>query len=279
MEKLSKIYIALCEGQHDIAFLSRVLFVHGFTEYKKKIREFITPFDKQFLTELSKKPIESRTIGYQSQYMVPSVVLVKNNAFVFFHNLGGDGRIKERNKVLRMYTNLTDSAEDDFTSGLGVDYRFLFFFDADDIGVSDRVEELKVELGYEDLEHCKIVKNGETEFGCYIFHKDDSEKGTLEDLLISLMQIDNNEIFEKGKNYLLQNHLEEERQKEFKCDHNEQSYSGTSKFKEKKSIISLAGQLQFSGMNNSVIIAKSDYITREKLMQNTQCVEIQSLFS
>ncbi len=93
------------------------------------------------------------------------------------------------------------------------------------------------------------------------------------------MQQENEKIFEESEKYLLENALAGERQKEYKDIGAEQSYTGSSKFKEKKSIISLAGQLQFSGMNNSVIIAKSDYITSEKLMANDQCIEIQSLFT
>ena len=254
------------------------MFVEDFTEYKNKINDFIFPFNKQFISELSKKPIESRTIGYQSQYKVPAVVLVKDDEYIFFHNLGGDGRVAERNNIVKMYNNLISSGEDDFTSELELEFRFLFFFDADDIGIDDRVEELKNELGCDELEHCNIILHKNEEFGCYVFHEEGSNIGTLEDLLISLMQQENEQIFEQSEKYLFKNVLAEERQKEFKCIGAEQRYTGSSKFKEKKSIISLAGQLQFSGMNNSVIIAKSDYITREKLMANAQCIEIQSLF-
>ncbi len=115
---MAKIFVALCEGQHDIAFLSRILFIEGFTEYKNKLKNFIFPFNKQFISELSKKPIESRTIGYQSQHMVPAVVLVKDNDYIFFHNLGGDGRVAERNNIIKMYNNLIGSGEDDFTAAL-----------------------------------------------------------------------------------------------------------------------------------------------------------------
>ena len=43
---MTKIIIAFCEGQHDIAFLSRILFVDGFIPYKKRIKDFIEQLNK-----------------------------------------------------------------------------------------------------------------------------------------------------------------------------------------------------------------------------------------
>jgi hypothetical protein len=36
----NKYIIVFCEGEHDIAFLSRILFVDGFMNYDKKIKDF-----------------------------------------------------------------------------------------------------------------------------------------------------------------------------------------------------------------------------------------------
>ena len=45
-----------------------------------------------------------------------------------------------------------------------------------------------------------------------------------------------------------------------------------------KKSIAAAGQLQFSGMQNAVTILKSDYITREDILENEECDKIAGLF-
>jgi hypothetical protein len=270
---MNKIIIAFCEGPHDIAFLSKILFVDGFKPYKKKIKDFIKPLNKQYEMELSKKEIADKKLGFQSEYMVPSVALHKDeNVLVLLHNLNGDGKATERNKILSMYQNI-QSDDDDFTN-FNLNFRFLYFFDADEKGISTRVDEINSELNLSDkLEHNKINTIGADEWGCYIFHKDENS-GDLEDILLDLMRTNNENIFTNSVSFLEDNKLDEDRQKEFICNDIEEKYKDRVKFKEKKSIISIAGQLQFSSMNNSVIIANSDYIKKSDIFSNSHCVDI-----
>jgi len=98
---MNKIIIAFCEGQHDIAFLSKILFIDGFKPYKKKIKDFIKPLNEQFIKKLPNKEIGDKKLGFQSDYMLPSVALYKDEKIlVFLHNLNGDGKKNERNKIL-----------------------------------------------------------------------------------------------------------------------------------------------------------------------------------
>lgn len=90
------------------------------------------------------------------------------------------------------------------------------------------------------------------------------------------MKPSNDSYFDNSKAFIDNNSIDDERQKEFRC-HNE-TYKSANKFKEKKSIISIAGQLQFSGMNNSVIIANSDYIKKVDIDANVHCQNIIKLF-
>jgi hypothetical protein len=274
---MNKIIIAFCEGQHDIAFLSKILFVDGFMPYNEKIKDFIEPLNKQFIKKLPNKEIGDKKLGFQSEYMVPSVALYKDeNILVLLHNLNGDGKATERNKILSMYQNI-QSEDDDFTN-FNLDFRFLYFFDADDKGIETRVNEINSELDLIDkLEHNKVNTIGTDEWGCYVFHKDENS-GDLEDILLDLMKPSNESIFTNSLSFLTTNALTEDRQKEFICNDTEEEYKDRVKFKEKKSIISIAGQLQFSSMNNSVIIAKSDYIKKSDISSNSHCIDISKLF-
>jgi hypothetical protein len=274
---MNKIIIAFCEGQHDIAFLSRILFVDGFTAYNKKIKNFIKPLNEQYKAELSKKEIADKKLGFQSEYIIPSIALHKDeNILVLLHNLNGDSRTNERKEILAMYKNI-QSKDDDFTN-FNLDFRFLYFFDADDKGITTRVNEINNELDLSaKLEHNKINTIDLYEWGCYIFHKDENS-GDLEDILLDLMKPNNENIFINSERFIEQNTLESTRQKRYICNNNEEKFSSAIQFKKEKSIISIAGQLQFSGSSNAVIIANSDYIKKSDMSANSHCINISKLF-
>ena len=183
--------------------------------------------------------------------------------------------MKEK-KILDMYRNI-QSEEDYFTNEFNLNFRFLYFFDADDKGITKREDEINNELELSNnLKHNEVNTIYLYEWGCYIFHKD---IGDLEDILLELMKSDNENTFTNSRTFLKDNKLDKSRQKEFICNDTKERYKTGIKFKEKKSIISVAGQLQFSGMNNSVIIAQSDYIRKSDIEDNTHCKDIIRLFS
>jgi len=266
---MKNIIITLCEGQDDIAFLSKLLYVSGFKKYNKELKNFINPFNDLFLQKLKEKEINN--FGFvPANYLVPSVVLLKEEKYIFFHNLSGDGRHNETQNILKMYNSLI-SNEDDWSS-YDFEYKFLLFFDADDKGIENREKEISKLLKIK-LKHNELQNN----YGLYIFNKDGS--GTLEDILLELMQKENKTIFGNAQEYIRRNKLKDEnRTKEYICSDIEEKYKGSSKFYEKKSIISVAGQLQFSAKSNSVIIEKSDFIKKNDLLSNETCKEIIKLF-
>lgn len=133
---MEKIIICFCEGQHDIAFLSRVLFVNDFIPYKNKIGDFVKPLNKQYTSILTKTEIADRKLGFYTDYRLPSVALYKEKTLALFHDLGGDKRVSERKKILDMYRNLRGD-DDDFSPSLH--FRFLYFFDADLNGIEQKI--------------------------------------------------------------------------------------------------------------------------------------------
>lgn len=270
---MNKIIICFCEGQHDIAFLSKLLFAHGFKEYEKKLEAFEEPFGEQFITLLRTTVISDRKLGFQpTNHKISSVSISKDETLILFHNISGDGNKVARKEVLEMYKNL--KGDDDF-SKYEFNFRFLYFFDADTNTVQSRINDINTELSLSNTLSQGTVVNNKEEYGCYIFHKD-LNGGLLEDLLLELMTPDNEDYFQNSHNFIKDNTIDFSRQKEYKCFSG--TYGTSVKFKEKKSIISIAGQLQFSGMNNSVIIAKSDFIKKNDILNNTNCEDIIKLF-
>lgn len=280
---MTKYIIVFCEGDHDIAFLTRSLFVEGFTPYMNKVSEFPHPLSDLYITNLAKKKIEDIEFKFQRpNQKTPYTVLYKEDTLVIFHNLGGDGNILNGNaaSIVEQYIDLNDEARRKIEGYEELSYRFLYFLDADDEGVDTRISELKDKLSVNTLEHYTVITKDNYEIGCAIFYKtgDQGKQGKLEDILLELMKPNNETIFDVSIDFLSSYSLNEERQRKYICNLREEKYEGKKNFKQDKSIISIAGQLQFSGSNNSVIIANSDYIEKNDILNNIHCKKIVSLF-
>lgn len=278
MSMKDKVIVVACEGQHDISFISRILYTAGFETDNRKIKEFPRPFDALFGGIAEKMILADRKLGYQSpNYLLPSVALRYEGTIVFLHNLNGDGRSIERKKIIDSYSMLI--GDDDFSKDLKYEFRFLFFFDADDHGVRCRLMDMKGELGLqEDLLNGSVVAKNNYELGCYVYHMNSVETGVLEDILLDHFAISEPQLLENVSEFLESNFLDEERTKELHVINGVEQRKGTSKYSEKKSKISLFGQLQFSGMNNSVIISKSDFLNKEIIENCSQCLIIKNMF-
>lgn len=282
---MNKVIVVFCEGDHDIAFLVRLLYANSFEPYEKKVKEFEWPLNEQYTSLLAKKKIEDLEFKFQRpNQKLPFTVIYKDNSLVVFHNLGGDGNILNGNSesIRKMYLDMK-YGEDDFTSSsVSFDFRFLYFLDADDDGAEYRIEQLKTLLELDELEENILYTKDEYELGCSIFYDIgcSDKKGKLENILLQLMEKDNETIFDSSKKFTISNDLDAtpERQKKYICTPIRQTYVESRQFKKEKSFISVAGQLQFSGASNAVIIANSDYIKKSDIDSNVTCTNIIGLF-
>ena len=278
MSAKNKVVVVACEGQHDISFITRILHTAGFRTDNKRIKDFPMPFNALFAGIAGKMILTDRKLGYQSpNFLLPSVALEFEGKIIFLHNLNGDGRSAERRKLIDSYTGLV--GDDDFSKDLNYEFRFLFFFDADDHGVQTRLSEMNTELGVQTvLSNGSIVAYDRHELGCYIYHANDGDTGVLEDILLGHFSSKDNRLLNHVSNFLSDNLLDEERTKELYVIDGLEQRKGASKYSEKKSKVNLFGQLQFSGMNNSVIISKSDFLRKEDIENCPQCLIIKSMF-
>lgn len=274
----TKVVVVACEGQHDISFITRILHIAGFKTDNRKIKDFPFPFNTLFAGIAGKMVLADRKLGYQSpNFLLPSVALEFEGKIVFLHNLNGDGRSAERKKLINIYSELVGN--DDFSKYLNYEFRFLFFFDADDHGVPSRLSEMTAELEMQTaLSNGSVVAYGKHELGCYIYHENDGDTGVLEDILLGHFSGKDNDLLEHVSDFLSNHLLEEERTKELHVIDGVEERKGASKYSEKKSKVNLFGQLQFSGMNNSVIISKSDFLRMDDIENCPQCMIIKNMF-
>ncbi|MBN5272335.1 hypothetical protein JY490_09690 [Serratia marcescens] len=274
----TKVVIVACEGQHDISFITRILHTAGFKTDNRKIKDFPIPFDSLFAGIAGRMVLADRKLGYQSpNFLLPSVALELEGKIVLLHNLNGDGRSAEREKLIKHYSELV--GDDDFSKDLNYEFRFLFFFDADDYGVQNRLLEMTTELKVQTtLSNGLVVTSGNYELGCYIYHENDGDTGVLEDILLGHFSGKDDVLLEHVSSFLSNHLLEDERTKELHVVGGVEERKGASKYSEKKSKVNLFGQLQFSGMNNSVIISKSDFLRMEDIENCPQCTVIRNMF-
>lgn len=279
---MNKIIVVLCEGAHDIAFINRILLINGFKNYNKALKSFLNPFGSKFIKALSNVKIEERKLGFQGpSFELPSAALEKNSTLIFIHNMGGDGAQNNRRSLVESYLNLIDSGNepDDF-SEYDFQYRFIYFFDADNIGVDERLREVSDEilLGGR-MENGSIYTKEHIEYGAYIFHDADTRLGTLEDTITKIViENDGQEVIADAAAFLEKNMLPEQRQKEIRYVGGVANYQGLIKYHSKKSILNMVCQLQFSGMNNAAFIRSSDFISADHVMECERCRLIYGLF-
>ncbi len=275
----NKVIVAFCEGQHDVSFLSRILLVNGFLLENKKIGQLPSPFDKRFAKELGDIRIPDKKLGFQPNGpKLPSVFFSKEKTLVFIHNLNGDERESERKELIKMYKDL--SGIDDFS--IKIPYRFLFFFDADEHGIDARINKIRTEIGIDDatqLSNGSVLDFEDNEWGGYIFHDIKNKFGTLEDQLLGYFLNKNLSLKNDIETFLRKHQLESDNTRKFISSNIEERYKGASQYYEKKSILGVYTQLQFSGVSNAVMINQTDFIKVTDIRNCQQCITIFGLFS
>jgi hypothetical protein len=281
---MNKHIIVFCEGEHDIAFLTRVLLVQGFEPYTNTVKDFDPPLNKLYHGNLSNKKIENYEFKFQRpKRRVPYSVLINNDVLVIFHNFDGDGTFFNggSNSIVEMYLALNNERIRKINGYDKLNYRFLYFLDSDEQGIEARLDALKEELNIETLNSHELIVKDDYEVGCYIFHDNEhpEQYGQLENIILKLMNTDNQNIFEDGIKFIDDNCLNADRSKKFICNELTENYVGNPQFKKMKSMISVAGQLQFSGSSNAVIIANTDYIKKDHLLDDLHCRNIFTLFN
>jgi len=274
------ISVVLCEGVHDIAFISKILCANGCGAYTEKLNDYPYPIGDQLKNNYARDAIGEKVIGPgpASPY-IPGAAYRYKNKIILFHNLGGDSDTDTRYALIEQYQKnklaLRFRNPDNITG-----FEFYLFYDADDLGVEGRIHWMKSRFEEKYGIPAGVIGQGKRfhtpdfAMGAYVFYDpaDTEKKGTLEDQLLTLMRKDNSGLLDRAEEFLKENALEPERTKEY--DVGQDNYAGGKKYKPKKSRISIAGQLQFSGMNNSVIILKSDYIKKDTILQDNECRRI-----
>ena len=273
---MSKIVVTFCEGPHDVAFLTQILKATGFQTYNVAIKNYISPLNEIFEKSLNNMEFAELKIDQVSSKNIPRKILKKDDTIILLYAVGGNRQYEKSSDILhRYYTLVAQSQNEQETDAIVLagqdldnDYCFLFFNDAD----NDKKEEINkinqfLHHFFRDenfrIEDQEIKKLFNTTIGIYIFSEDEG-KGTLENLLMSLMKKDNEKIFQEAEMFFDTNYDEGRK---------------VDKINKLKSTITIAGQLQSSGVSQVVTINKSNYLTKKKIEDSCKAQEIVAFFN
>lgn len=266
---MEKILLILCEGAHDVAFLYRILYL-GLSAKNiesRKITQFDSTLSNYFVNTLKNYNYEDGNLLGKPRMPIP-LELIKDNdkTQIFIYGLGGDSQVKNWKDTIQAYQDLINSEHENENYEISL----ALFFDADKEGseyrlktTQDYFRELLPELDTITLNKNIVTTSSYNKIGVNIF-ADDNGTGNLESILIPLMSEGNESIFDNAANYFDTN-FDEKRAKRNNA-------------KKEKSMIGIAGNLQYSGVANNSVIKQSDYITKEKIDKNEQCQKIIEFF-
>ncbi len=286
-----KIIFILAEGEHDSAFLYRILKADGFKSHNVKIKDYPEPL-KKFL-EKDKDIIQSSilevNIQQASRRFMPYYVMQKDYNLIFIYSIGGNTNNEPRRGLVSALNALNTNNEGEIQTWPKTSISVLYFFDADDKGTDSCIAKIIEEINpvfpkwnFKEKSHYKastFYKIENLKVGAYIFREATKDKGMLEDVILPLMRKGNDDIFEAAETFLSTNttctlfkdKLEYDKTGTILKKVNKQKYS------HRKSLIGTVGQLQKSGKSNTVCISDTDYLTDDKILNNDTCKEIIAL--
>jgi hypothetical protein len=292
MNEGNELITVFCEGSHDIAFIYRIFKSLGYeTNDGCKIGDFPMPFNGLIQQEAEKSNVENLNLQEIRRGFLPARTLKRGNKFIFLYSIGSDTKQVPRQEMLKKLFSFIPAEGEISVLPEGTKLSGIYLFDADDKGVTARLDYVNKEINaiIETEEIINFTENGtyqtanEIKFGTYIFTGVDNNTGALEDILIPLMVADNEAIFESADSFL-STYFDDARLFPFKIKVDSSTNAITEdrstlkkdkyKFDSKKSIVGVVGQLQCSGKANTVCISDSDYITLVKIEVDSKCIEV-----
>ncbi|MCT4615104.1 MAG: hypothetical protein N4A49_09560 [Marinifilaceae bacterium] len=262
----TNITFVLYEGKHDAAILTRLLRLNGYSEFKDKaISEFPTKLKGYFESKIKGFIYEDETNIFQKPQLPNHICKSKDgiNWFVFYE-MGGDSKKKFVLDIIKELKNETNDFTNEEKFDTDSPVSLAFFFDADDdilkrkksfiadystllTGFTRSIETTK------SREAVIVGKDGFSRIGLYIYGGNDST-GTLEDIIIPIMQEGKKEMFKDANDYI---------------DKYMSDTAKKSRSKKGKALIGVIGQPKHYGKSNQVIISDTKFITKDKLSKNS----------
>jgi len=144
-----RVFVAICEGPHDAAFIGKVLRSNGYELNTGRVDGFPYPINDMIKSAIKKAAMDVDHIDQGiSKPIIPRYVYMGNNSVVCIHSIGG----LENTKTIGYYiidTYELYSEQLELTGNVdnveGITY--LVFCDADNEGVEKRIAQIRQQYG------------------------------------------------------------------------------------------------------------------------------------
>lgn len=270
---INELTFVLCEGPHDVAFLSRLINECGCEDKtRKKISSYPDIIKNYIITTANKFDYLPDGQMFQRPDLPSAICADTNDDWFVFYSMNGDSNSSFAKKIIHVFQNLQNNDfEDEETFMPKFKMSLLFFFDADDslenrLNVFNREYKEELPCFVEELENMKINKSSNVDnfdsIGLYIFC-DDNGVGTLENILIPFIEEGNSQIFESADKFLK--------------EYSSHTFPSSDYSKAKIGIVGQA-KLNKPGASNVIIIRDIEYISKEKIESNQIVKEIVQFF-
>ena len=264
------IIFVMLEGKHDAAVLTRLLRDNGYSNFTdKKIKQFPTALKGYFQSKIEGFVYEDEANIWQKPQLPNYICKEKQGSRWFvFYEMGGDSSSEPMKALLRPF----QEKKSELTTSFGFaqpSISILFFFDADkDLQArkntffqqyKDFIANFSEEVLHSSEEQKGIFKAGVDGFrsiGLFVYNL----SGTLEDIVVPLMQQGQEEHFANATSYL---------------DH---YLSDTASSKYKKALIGVVGQPKNPGKANQSILADTKMLNQHKFNTDDTFREIVTFF-
>ena len=255
------------------------------TNHKVAVRDYPFPLNEIIRTGISSVPIEELNMEVARSRFLPSYVMKKNDDIISIYRVGGDSRAKIRIDFVKRVGALNKPDLDAIQALKDTQISVLFFFDADDKGIEERIVQIKSELkqsfpeseaeDVEKLTNKEILAVEDINIGGFVFAERGKDIGLLEDILIPLMKRENEDIFDAAEAFLDIHESTALFKGKVKYDaKGEKKKVNEKKYTHEKSLVGTVGQLQASGKSNTVCISDTDYLTDDKIKADSTCIDI-----
>ncbi|MEE1884377.1 DUF3226 domain-containing protein [Pedobacter flavus] len=282
------VIVCLLEGPHDAAFLYKILKTNGYSEFRKPIKALPGPIFG-FLTNPkhhSDLTVSEMTYDMANRRIYPFDVLIDENEAncILLYPLMGVQNAALREKIIKSIDDVVVLG-DDGAADFSEDHKYViaYLVDADNDGVEERLNSISEELMsfFPDIKVDVFKENGtvqiigDLEIGVFVITEIGSQTGRLEDILIPLMKLDNDDIFSKAEEFLgIHEQTNLFKGKVERYENGIIKKINNVKYDYKKSLVATVGQLQKSGMSNTVCIKQTDYLETAKIQANESCRSI-----
>lgn len=277
------IIIILTEGDHDAAFLYRILKANGFAKFSKIIGKFPPPLNDLLSKDILNVSIPEVNIQSARTRFLPKNVVTEGENIFLIYAIQGDSRGDIRTKLIAAFNNFNTKDPQEIQVIKDTTVSVLYFLDADNKGIDARLTEINNELtaAFAGVVFEKFTANGSLKtvddilIGVYIFVKAGEQTGKLEDILLPMMEAGNENIFQLANSFLSihKDTILYKDNIELNEDNSIKKVFGD-KYHPKKSLIGTIGQLHKSGKSNTVCISDANYLNDEKLKASEVCNEI-----